>query len=429
MTQPGKPAWLATPALGTAVGSCALLLLLAVILRRQDLLVIALPMVVGTVLPLLSRAYRPPSIRAEVATTTLLEGESTVLTEQIQAAEPIDVIHRRVVLEGQLSLAEGGIDLCTSVRPGETGTVSHQLSSPRWGRGRVDRFLINATTAHGLLRANLECPGQVSVQTVPLREGFRATERVPNAAGVVGGHRSRRTGEGVDFAGVRAFAPGDRLHRINWPVSTRTGQLHVSATYSDRDTEVVLVLDTSAEVSDRAGASTTIDLAVRAAASIAEHYLRNGDRVGMLDLSRAGRPIRSRTGRSQLNRLVEILLDVRTAPASEQSIGRALSRISNRALVIVLSPLLSDELAATVAGLARTGRSVVVVDTLPADVLLPEPGEWTELAWRLQLLHRTNLVGALAQHGVPVVPWLGSGSLDQVLIGLSRIAVAPRAIR
>jgi uncharacterized protein (DUF58 family) len=117
------------------------------------------------------------------------------------------------------------------------------------------------------------------------------------------------------------------------------------------------------------------------------------------------------------------------APASEQSLSRALSQISPRALVIVLSPLLSDELAGAVAELARSGRSVVLVDTLPGGVLLPDPGDWTELAWRIQLLHRQNLISALATHGVPVVAWQGSGSLDEVLIGLSRAATAPRIHR
>jgi uncharacterized protein (DUF58 family) len=255
---------------------------------------------------------------------------------------------------------------------------------------------------------------------------------VPSAAGIVGGHRSRRLGEGVDLAGVRPFVAGDRLRRINWPVSMRTGNLHVTATYSDRDTEVVLVLDTSVDVglsAGIAGTASNLDVAVRAAASIAEHYLRHGDRVGVLNLARPGRPIRSRTGRAQLFQIIELLLDVKAGPVAEVAISRALARIADRALVIVLSPLLGSEVADGAAGLARAGRSVVLIDTLPADVELADRNSWTELAWRLALLERDNLAGALAVFGVPVVPWLGSGSLDQVLIGLSRTARAAKVRR
>jgi uncharacterized protein (DUF58 family) len=266
---------------------------------------------------------------------------------------------------------------------------------------------------------------------LPLRVGFSATDLVPAATGIVGAHRSRRIGEGVDPAGVRPFVAGDRLRRINWPVSLRTAELHVTATYSDRDTEVVLVLDTAAEAGRSAGpdAASNLDIAVRATASIAEHYLRNGDRVAVLDLGRAGRPVRPRTGQAHLFTIMDLLLDVRTAPVSQLTVARALAKVSSRALVIVLSPLLSTEVAAEAAGLSRAGRSVLVVDTLPVDVALPEQAPWMALAWRIQLIERANLARALADHGVPVVPWLGAGSLDQVLTGLSRTSRAARVHR
>jgi uncharacterized protein (DUF58 family) len=432
VTESDRFRWLPTPALSSAIGATALLLLLAVTLNRQDLLVIALPLVAGTVLPLLTRAYRVPQLQVQAGASRLLEGESTHLDERLSSEDSVDLVRLRVDIEGWLALPDGGADLVTTVRAGRPLVLSHRLASTRWGRGRVEGVQLSATTGHGLLRAERMCRPDVAVHIVPLREGFTATDLVPAAVGIVGGHRSLRTGEGVDLAGVRPFAPGDRLRRINWAVSTRTAQLHVTSTYSDRDTEVVLVIDTSAEIGLSTGvaaSSSNIDLSVRASAAIAEHYLRNGDRVGMLDLARAGRPVRSRSGRVQLNRLLEQLMDVRPAPVSEPLLGRTLSKISPRALVIVLSPLLSDELAGSVAELARSGRSVVLVDTLPGDVLLPDPGDWTELAWRIQLLHRQNLIGALAEHGVPVVAWRGSGSLDEVLTGLSRAATAPRIHR
>ncbi len=432
MTRPDRADWSPTPALSTAIGALALLLLLAVTLNRQDLLVIALPLVAGTVLPLLNRAHRTPALRLQPRSRRLLEGESTYLDGQLSSPDGLDLVRMRIDLAGWAKLSDGAGDLVTTVRAGQPRQLSYQLTSTRWGRAYLDRVQLSVVTGHGMLRTRQISRPALDFQIVPLREGFTATDLVPGAVGVVGGHRSRRTGEGVDLAGLRQFAPGDRLRRINWAVSTRTGRLHVTSTYSDRDTEVVLVIDTSAEIgvsTGVAGTSSNIDLSVRAAAAIAEHYLRNGDRVGLLDLARAGRPIRSRTGRGQLNQLVDQLVEVRAAPASERALGRALLKISPRALVIVLSPLLSDEVPAAVAELARGGRSAVLVDTLPDGPLLPDPGDWTELAWRIQLLHRQNLIAGLADYGVPVVAWQGSGSLDQVLIGLSRAAITPRLRR
>jgi len=423
--------WLPTPALTSALGVMALLPLLAVTLSRPDLLVIALPIGVSTVLGLLRRAYRLPKVDLRAEASTLLEGESTRLLWQIEAVEPVDVLRLRPVLDGWIELPDGGRQVCTTVRPGAARQFGYRLASTRWGRGRLEGIGLTAHTAHGLLRADEVLPMQATIRILPLREGFTATDVVPNATGVVGLHRSRRVGEGVDLAGVRPFVAGDRLRRINWPVTTRTGQLHVTATYSDRDTEVVLVLDTAVEIGESSGAgrsSSTIDQAVRAAGSIAEHYLRNGDRVGLLDLARPSRPIRSRSGRSQLTRLIDILLEVRGGAVADVQVARGLARISPRALVIVLSPLLSDDAANALAELTRSGRAMLVVDTLPEGVAIPEYGPWTELAWQIQMLHRENLAAVLLGHGVPIVPWLGAGSLDAVLLGLSRLATVPRAV-
>jgi uncharacterized protein (DUF58 family) len=423
--------WLPTPALSSALASLAVLLLAAVLLSRPDLLIIALPIGASTLLGLLHRAYRLPTVSLHTDTSTLLEGETTELTYHITADEQIDVLRLRPVLEGWIELRSGGRQLCTTVQPGVPRQFGYPLASTRWGRGQLDSVALTVFTAQGLLRVDSVVPVRSAVRILPLREGFSATDIVPNATGVVGLHRSRRVGEGVDLAGVRPFVAGDRLRRINWPVSTRTGQLHVTATYSDRDTEVVLVLDTAVEIGESAGAdssSSTIDQAVRAAGSIAEHYLRNGDRVGMLDLTRPGRPVRSRTGRSQLDRLIDILIEVRGGFVADFEISRGLARISPRALVIVLSPLLSDDIANALAEVARSGRAMLVVDTLPEQVTIPEHGPWTELAWQIQMLHRENLAATLVRRGVPIVPWLGAGSLDAVLLGLSRMAGVPRAV-
>jgi hypothetical protein len=103
--------------------------------------------------------------------------------------------------------------------------------------------------------------------------------------------------------------------------------------------------------------------------------------------------------------------------------------VSPNALVIVLTPLLDLRAAAMVARFARAGRFVVAVDTLPPDLSFQPEGFWGPAATRLWRLERDNTVGQLREHGVPVVAWAGTGSLDEVLRGVSRLAGAPRAVR
>ena len=78
------------------------------------------------------------------------------------------------------------------------------------------------------------------------------------------------------------------------------------------------------------------------------------------------------------------------------------------------------------ARLARSGRFVVAVDTLPAD-LRRRPAPRLGRRWRTGCGGWTGrtMIGQLREHGVPVVGWAGAGSLDQVLRDVARLATAP----
>jgi uncharacterized protein (DUF58 family) len=424
--------WLPTRALSTALGILSALLVLAVLLRRQDLLIIALPLACSVFLGVTSRARDGASVRLVSGTAMLREGQRTHLGLEVRVADDLDLVRLETPTEGWIELTGGGRDFCLSVSADTPVTVSWPLTALRWGRGSVGPVKVTSTTALGLLQAASRSENRLSLSTAPLQDSFDAIDAIPIAGGIVGGHRSRRPGDGSDLAGVRPFVLGDRLHRINWPVSARIGSLHVTTTYSDQDVEMVLVLDPSVDIGVSGGvrgSASTLDVAVRAAAAIAEHYLRNGDRVGLVNLGRSGRPVMSRSGRGQLLGLMNVLLDLQPGEVAKASMDRALASIKDRALTVILTPLLGSDVPAHAASLARSGRSVLVVDTLPEKLQLPEPDEWTDLAWRMKLLERSNISQALVEHGVPVVPWHGPGSLDEVLAGLSRSARAPRVRR
>jgi uncharacterized protein (DUF58 family) len=229
------------------------------------------------------------------------------------------------------------------------------------------------------------------------------------------------------------FAPGDRLRRIDWRVSLRTRELHVAATLSDRDAEVVLLLDVLHEAGRSGGihgARSVLDTTVRAVAAISQHYLHAGDRVALLEYSHRARRLRAAGGRRQYLTVLEWLLDVehRIGGYEPSSAAFGPHTVSPNALVVVLTPLLDTRAAAMVARFARAGRFVVAVDTLPPDLAVVPDGDWGPAALRLFRLERENTIGQLREHGVPVVAWAGSGSLDEVLRGVSRLAGAPKAV-
>jgi uncharacterized protein (DUF58 family) len=317
----------------------------------------------------------------------------------------------------------------TVVSDGGPLDLTVDLRSVRWGRRVVGIQRVLCTSAFGAYRTTGLTAEPVRLSTLPLRERFAATDVVPRPAGVVGLHRSRRAGDGSEFADVRPFRPGDRLRRINWPVSSRTGELHVTSTYSDLDTEVMLLLDTEHDLGRSEGVdgrASSLDTAVRAAAAVAEHYLRHGDRVSLIDLGERVRNVPAGTGRRHLRRILDILV-VASPNVSRGSPPGRVRRLRAGDLVIAFSPLTGTAVMNHIAAIVQRGHTVIVVDTLPEIVVQDDPEMvWRSLAWRIRLLERSAEIERLGDLGVPIVRWLGDGSLDEVLRDVSRTAGAPR---
>ena len=122
-----------------------------------------------------------------------------------------------------------------------------------------------------------------------------------------GNEVSRRKGEGIEFADMRQFAPGDPLKRVNWRASARRDELWVNESHPERNTDVILFLDSFAEA--RLGSEGTLDLAVRATAALADAYVRRRDRVGLIGFGGILRWLVPGTGLVQLYRIVDALLD------------------------------------------------------------------------------------------------------------------------
>jgi uncharacterized protein (DUF58 family) len=429
------PAWVPTRALGRSVLLTGLLLLLGVALGRVDLVLLAAPFAIGAAAGLRRMPRSAPELTISAGEDHIVEGGQVEAAVTVTNPDVItyDLVVVRTRTSPWLKLEHADRPFAIRVPPDGWHAVDLPGDANRWGRQDVGPAAARVAACGGLLACRPVVVPARAVRVYPVTDPFNATEAMPAAAGLVGNHRSRRPGEGGELAGVRPFAPGDRLRRIDWRVSLRTRDLHVASTLSDRDAEVLLLLDVLGEVGRSGGVgggASVLDTTVRAAAAIAEHYLHRGDRVSLLEYGATARRLRPATGRRQYLTVLEWLLDVRPDPVESESDTYAnvfgVHRVSSDALVMVLTPLVDPRSADMLAQLTQSGRYVVAVDTLPPGAAPANRGQWTPLATRLWRIERENVLGRLREHGVPVVAWAGAGSLDLVLRDVARLASAPR---
>lgn len=427
--------WRPTAAHGRAAVGAAAGMVIAVIAGRPALAVLAFPLAFVAAWAIVTRPAGNPEADVSLAHRTVREGEATVWRTRLGGAEAADRLAFTLSYEpafdtepdtGAGSVAAGG--------QGDA-TVEVAVRSNRWGRRSVGGAVVAAESSFGAFRFGPVSVPALPLDTLPLPALFDNAAPVPDPQGLVGANHSRRQGDGTEFATIRPFATGDRLRRVHWPVSLRTGRLHVAATYVDVDTHVQIVVDATSDVGASEGIdgeASSLDRTVRAAGALAEHFLRRGDRVG-LRTSGTQRfvnvPVSS--GVSHLLRILAELSTMEAGATRDRRWSAQPAGLQPGGLLIVLSPLLSAAAVAHVAALAVRHSRVVVVDTLPGDIVQQAAayGASRALAWRIRLLERSAQIAELARAGVPVTAWHGPGSLDTVLRDLARRSTAPRLAR
>lgn len=423
-----KAGWAAAPPLWRAIVMSAALPVAALLFGRVDLLLLAVPFALGTAAALLTRPEGDPVAELELGSGSAVEGDPVDARLMVTNPGPAPVLCVLSPRSGRfLHPRYGSRHLLVELPPHSRGGAALGYTAARWGVHEVGPARASVFAADGLLEHSVQVAAARQVTALPSAPGFSSRVGLPDATGMSGVHRSRRSGENGELSGVRPFQPGDRLRRINWRTTVRTGQAHVNAMLSERDTEVVILVDVLSEVGVSGGVGgeeSALDAAVRAAAAITGHYTHQGDRVAIVELGRPRR-LRPGTGRRHYLAALQWLAGVRQAAGlGEESRERLLASglITRAGLIVLLTPLVDERSATALAVLARSRRALIAVDTLPPGQPVPGDSETARLAERLWRIERDNVIGRLREAGVPVEVWRGAGSLDAILRDAARVA-------
>ncbi|WP_165064629.1 DUF58 domain-containing protein [Paludisphaera rhizosphaerae] len=163
---------------------------------------------------------------------------------------------------------------------------------------------------------------------------------------LAGAYHGARPGEGLTFAEIRAYEPGDDVRHLDWNVTARQGRPFVRRYVEERSFVLWLVVDASASMRFGREAQTKADRAAQAAALLATAAVHNGDRVGLLIVSdRIETEIPAGGGGRHLSRVVRALV---ATPTTSRKTRLAvalphLRRASRRAMIVVLSDFPADE--------------------------------------------------------------------------------------
>ena len=337
-----------------------------------------------------------------------LDRERAIEGDEVTATIEVSGDAARLELLPALSddlAAEDGEARAIHLRPKEERTIELTLRCERWGVLTIGPLLVRARDILAFSSWEAAVGEPQNLRVYPREEALRSLVQPLETQVFAGNQVSRVRGEGIEFADLRAWQPGDRIRRVNWRASAQRGTLWVNEQHPERNTDVVLFLDTFAEV--RAQGRSTHDRAVRAAATLAHVYLQRKDRVGLVGFGGYLSWILPQSGTRQLYAIADTLL---TSDIVHSFALRGVDVLPPRtlppkALVLALTPLLDDRAAAALLDLRARGYDLIVVEVSPVEIAAPEPGSQLELAHRLWRLSREALRWRYEQVGVPVVLW------------------------
>ena len=398
----------ATPKLAAYATLGGLGLLAALVTGRPELAAIALPFLamLGAALVLAA----DPGLEVETALDRdrMLEGEEVEVAIRLDARHAVQRAELLLAVPPALALVDGRNPAATYVSPRRPATLDLRLRPERWGVFDLRDVHLRARDHFGMFVWTSHVRGQspdMALRVYPRPEALPQLLRPAETQLFSGDELSRRKGEGIEFADLRPFAFGDQVRRVNWRASARRGELWVNEQHPERNADVVVFLDSFAEA--RRGAHGTIEPAVRAAAALAERYLRRRDRVGFVSFGGTLRWLVPGMGATQLYRIVDALLDTRILLSyAWKSIDIVPVRtLPPQALVIALTPLLDERAVGALLDLRARGFDLAVVEVSPLPFVEPGRGRARQLAYRLWKLQRDSLRAEYLAAGVPVAEW------------------------
>ena len=399
----------------------ALGLFAAVAVRRPELAVIAAPFAVTLALGLRDERAPDAAVSLALDRERALEGEEVDVRLHVGSDRPVERLELLVVIPPGLELVSGQSSVALRLGWNDTREVEFTLRCARWGSYVLGDIRVRARDRLGLQVWEQQLRRAVQLRVYPRPETLRRLVPPIATQPTTGNELARVKGEGTEFADLRAFAPGDRVRSINWRASARRsalGDLVVNERHPERNSDVILFLDTFAEA--RTGSASTLDLAVRVTASLASRYLERRDRVGLVSFGGMLRWLVPGMGLAQRYRIVDALLETEVVfnyAWKDVSIIPART-LPPQALVLAVTPLLDDRSMSALLDLRARGYDLAVVEISPVPFADPGVSELERLAYRLWLLHREELRARYQALGVAVASWREDVPLEGVLEGV-----------
>jgi uncharacterized protein (DUF58 family) len=318
-----------------------------------------------------------------------------------------------------LSVRDGSPRHLLSLKKGASFSWTYTVSGPRGGYA-FEALKAEARDHFGLRLSSRQVPVKNELFVFPpltrLKYITIRTRRTRVYSGMI---PARIGGAGVEFFGLREYQPGDPPRWINWRASVRHDEtLYANEFQQERVADVALVLDGREKTNRFRDGRSLFEHAVLAAASLADAFLSQGNRVGLLHYGRYLDWTFPGYGKVQRERILQALAHAQTGGSPVFS---GLEHIPVRffpahSQVVLVSPLDAADLDPLIQLRAR-GYQIMVIspDPVAFELAYLSSAPLVQLAARVVRMERNLLLNKLQRAGIQALDWDVAQPFDQMV--------------
>ncbi len=298
--------------------------------------------------------------------------------------------------------------------PGRSATLTYRIYPTRRGTFVFSGVDVAVTSPLRLWRRKYFFPCEATVRVFP---NFRQISRyillaLSHQLNRMGIRAIRYKGRGGEFHQLRDFRQGDPLSRIDWKATSRMGRLISREFQTERDQQIIFLLDCGRRMRHAETGRTFFDQALNALLLLAHVAVRQGDAAGVFTFGGHDRWIPPLKREDAIRQLLDHTFDLHATTAAADYVtaaGRLMALQRRRALVILLTNSRAEDQNDVRQGaslLAR--RHLVIVADLRESILdktLDDPiekidGALRHLALQDYLNQRTAQQNNLNRRGI-----------------------------
>jgi uncharacterized protein (DUF58 family) len=301
------------------------LLLIGLIAHNGEILILVIPFVIILTMVFLFAPVKPNlTITRKLSEIFISPGKPVEVSITI---ENISSDLALILIEDEpppgLQILEGHTSVLTSISSGVKKNIDYSVIGKR-GFYPFEKIHVQVMDPLSIFKRDLifDVPAQFLIKPEVWR--LKSILLRPNRTHLYSGPiPSKRGGAGINFFDVREYSFGDPMRRINWKKNAR----HTESLYSnhfeiERVTEIGLLLD-ARQQSDIAfynkkakrnqkGYFSLFEYSIHATAAMADLFLREGHRVGLMIYGRGQEATFPGYGKRQREKILRALAKART---------------------------------------------------------------------------------------------------------------------